>query len=127
MSNDPMEAIHALANRVVAEVEPLGVEVVRFIVLPMSNGPDSIQISFAVRPEAVMSTQEIESATLDAEFMDILGDFTVEGDVETGEITISGGDAPVRDDEETETMELLEERKRKLIEEMRRSLEEGDE
>jgi hypothetical protein len=95
-----MDDIKLLMKRVAAEVTSLGVELVRFVVIPNDEGgPDHIACSFEVRPEAVKSTDELNSERLENDFFSILGGMTAE-ESDDGSVVLSGGGEVT--DEETE-------------------------
>jgi hypothetical protein len=103
----PLDDIKLLMRRVAEEVEALGVDLVRFVVVPSESGPDYISCSFEVRPYAVKSTDEISSERLENDFFSILGDMNAEVD-EDGNVTLEGGD----DAPDEETAEEREEREK---------------
>ena len=124
--NDPMETLHALAKRVMEVTEDLGIELVRFVAIPSLTGPDCIGILFNLLPQSIKSSDEIEQDTLNAAFMDILGDITIEGDIDSGEITILGAEAARVEGETEEERAFREARNKKMLEEMRAALHDED-
>ena len=92
--DNPMDKIHALMKRVKEVTEPLNVELLHFVVLPHTDGPDEIACSFSVLPAAVKTNAEVEAEALDDAFMAAIGG--VVGD--DGKITMSEKEAI---DEET--------------------------
>lgn len=115
----PMDDIHALLKRVVSEVDDLA-DVLHFAVIPRTNGPDMIAISFGVKSDAVKSSDEIESDSLADDFFEVLGDMDWDDD------GISGGDEAA-DEMSAAERERQEEHRRNRIQEMLDSLEDGDE
>jgi len=124
-SNNPMDALHALAKRIEEVTKDLNVELIRFVACPSRVGPDVIQCSFDVKPDAVKSSEEVESSKLESDFMAVLGDFTVTGDVESGIVSIEGAETS-KDEETKQEREFRKKQREELIEKMKRSLGEDD-
>lgn len=120
--DDPLDAVRKLMQRVIEEVEELGVELQRFAIMPTHGSePDYAWISFEVLPSAVKSSEELRSELLAGDFFDILGDMTAEVNDETGDVIIQGG-GEAKDEETAQEREEREERKRRRLQQILDSL-----
>ena len=119
--NNPMDQIHALKKRV-AQTSGHLADVVNFIVIPRQGAPDLIAVTFKVKSDALKSGEEIASEALHDDFMDVLGDMTLDVDDEGNTVIVGGEEAA--DEMDAEERERIEQMNNDLVAEMLQSLKE---